>query len=84
MEDHDLNYADFEGTIQNGEYGAGTVEIWDKGEYELIEKNTKAIKFNANGKIFKGIYILYRFPRAGKNAWLLFKISKSRKIRKRY
>ncbi len=84
VEDHDLNYAEFEGTIQNGEYGAGTVEIWDKGEYELIEKDSKLIKFNAKGKIFKGIYVLYRFPKVGDNAWLLFKTSKIRKITKRY
>jgi bifunctional non-homologous end joining protein LigD len=35
VEDHDLAYADFEGTILEGEYGAGEVRIWDKGEFRL-------------------------------------------------
>lgn len=73
VEDHELGYADFEGVIPEGEYGAGTVEIWDKGNYEVLEMDKNSIKFKADGRKFKGNYVIYRFPKAGKNSWLLFK-----------
>jgi DNA ligase D-like protein (predicted 3'-phosphoesterase) len=67
--DHELSYASFEGEITDG-YGAGTVEIWDKGEYELIElKPEKKIEFELNGQRLKGRYIMVSTDRG----WLLFK-----------
>jgi len=71
VEDHPLGYADFEGIIPEGQYGAGKVEIWDKGAYQLLERTENKIIFDLNGKKLKGTYCLIRF-KANKN-WLFFK-----------
>lgn len=73
VEDHELEYADFEGDIPEGEYGAGKVEIWDNGTYELIDKKPKKIAFELHGEKLKGKYTLIQFGKEEKN-WLLFKI----------
>jgi DNA ligase D-like protein (predicted 3'-phosphoesterase) len=70
VDDHDLDYADFEGTIPDGEYGAGTVKIWDSGSFIFVEKTDKKLVFDLKGKILKGTFCLINFR--GKN-WLLFK-----------
>ncbi|MBO3763192.1 MAG: 3'-phosphoesterase [Candidatus Brockarchaeota archaeon] len=72
VEDHKLEYADFEGVIPEGEYGAGKVLIWDKGTYELVEKSENKIKFKLFGKKLKGIYQLLKFKEG--NQWLLMKL----------
>jgi len=72
--DHDLSYADFEGVIPEGQYGAGKVEIWDKGTYELEEKRPDKIIFILYGKKLKGHFCLLKFERAGKKDWLIFKM----------
>ena len=76
VEDDDLLYADFEGVINEGNYGAGTVKIWDKGDYDLLEKSDKEIKVFLRGKKLKGKFILLRFPKAdnGSKAFLFFKM----------
>lgn len=71
VEDHPLEYATFEGTIPEGEYGAGTVEIWDKGTYGLIDRKEDKIVFNVEGQRLKGNYVLVRLKNP-KN-WLFFK-----------
>jgi len=71
VEDHPLEYADFEGVIPEGEYGAGVVEIWDKGTYRLIDRKPNKIVFEINGKRLKGRYCLLRFK--GEKNWLFFK-----------
>jgi bifunctional non-homologous end joining protein LigD len=73
VEDHALEYANFEGTIPKGEYGAGTVEIWDRGTYDIHEWTDKVIVVTLHGERVQGTYNLVRFPRSGVNAWLLFK-----------
>lgn len=74
VDDHDLDYADFEGEIPEGEYGAGTVEIWDKGTIELLESSEKKYLVDFSGKLLKGKYALIRTKMGGnpKN-WLFFK-----------
>jgi len=71
VEDHMLSYIGFEGTIPAGEYGAGTVEIWDKGTYTLKHRSPNKIVFTLQGMRLSGDYTLLRF-RQDRN-WLLFK-----------
>ncbi len=84
VEDHDVDYIDFEGTIEEGNYGAGEVKIWDSGEYELIsekhneEGNPKELVFNLYGKKLKGEYALVKTRGFGsgkskEKSWLIFK-----------
>jgi DNA ligase D-like protein (predicted 3'-phosphoesterase) len=73
-EDHPYEYAGFEGTIPKGQYGAGTVKIWDKGSFEPKLWEDDKIEFTLNGQKLKGRYILVRLKRAkDDNAWLLLK-----------
>ena len=76
VEDHPLDYADFEGTIPEGNYGAGKVEIWDNGTFELIKKNSKEIEFKLKGKKMKGIFVLIKTNYGNKpgKSWLFFKV----------
>jgi len=74
-EDHPVDYADFEGTIPEGQYGAGKVEIWDKGTYVLDERKEDEIIIRINGKKLKGRYCLIKFKGQEKN-WLFFKCGK--------
>ncbi|MEM3550835.1 MAG: DNA polymerase ligase N-terminal domain-containing protein [Candidatus Bathyarchaeia archaeon] len=71
VEDHDLSYVDFEGVIPEGMYGAGSVEIWDRGTYTLKSRSNDKIEFRLRGERLSGEYALIRF-KGGKN-WLLFK-----------
>lgn len=71
-EDHPVDYADFEGIIPEGQYGAGEVKTWDKGTYELESRKDDKIVVRINGKKLKGRYCLIRFKGQEKN-WLLFK-----------
>ncbi len=73
VEDHDLEYANFEGVIPKGLYGAGEVKIWDKGTYEILERTGDKIVINLQGKKLKGEYALIRFKKAGEKEWLFFK-----------
>ena len=71
VEDHPVEYASFEGTIREGEYGAGTVEIWDKGIYKLIDRKEDKLIVKIDGAKLNGVYVLIRFK--DKKNWLFFK-----------
>ena len=57
-EDHPVDYIDFAGTIPAGEYGAGTVEIWDRGTFRLDNKSDRELEFNLRGDRLQGDYVL--------------------------
>jgi len=73
VEDHPLDYAGFEGVIPEGEYGAGTVRIWDRGTYETHAWTEDKIHVTLRGERLKGGYELVRFRKSGEKEWLLFK-----------
>jgi bifunctional non-homologous end joining protein LigD len=75
VEDHPLDYATFEGEIPKGEYGAGTVEIWDRGTYELVEeKKDGGLTVRLEGDRLQGLWTLVPAKLDGdpKN-WLLIR-----------
>ena len=74
VENHPLDYADFEGVIEEGQYGAGTVKIWDKGIYDVEEWTPDRLVFHLNGSHLKGRYCLVRFKQGGERSWLLFRL----------
>ena len=81
VEDHPLDYASFEGTIPEGEYGAGTVIVWDRGTFRtqgaagleaMLEKG--AVKVEITGEKLRGGFALVRTRFGGKKTnWLLIK-----------
>ena len=87
VEDHPIDYMKFEGVIPEGNYGAGTVMVWDFGNYMALGATTMAesekmiskglregmVKFVLNGKKLQGGFALIKTNLAGKNSWLLIK-----------
>lgn len=84
VEDHPLEYGDFEGTIAPGQYGAGTVQLWDRGYWEADGTRTPQemladgeLKFQLAGQRLKGGWVLVRMRkdkyRSKRNNWLLIK-----------
>src|SRR5262249_47792079 len=87
VEDHPIPYANFEGTIPKGSYGAGEVSIWDRGTYEpaggeeqlLRGLHAGKIEFTLHGEKLNGRFALVRMARGGrKENWLLIKIRDER------
>jgi bifunctional non-homologous end joining protein LigD len=82
VEDHPMEYASFEGTIPEGQYGAGSVMVWDEGTWEPREDPDEGLakgrlKFSLHGKKLKGNWTLVRMGGKGekksKSSWLLIK-----------
>lgn len=89
VEDHPFDYKDFEGIIPQGEYGGGTVILWDEGTYEALEAKDEdivgqekyllkelkkgSVKMILHGKKLKGEFALVKTKGMGENAWLLIK-----------
>ena len=87
VEDHPYDYKNFEGIIPEGNYGAGTVMVWDEGTYQSLEGGSKAmqeksllqqlkkgsLKFELHGQKLKGEFALVKLKGSEENAWLLIK-----------
>ena len=100
VEDHPVDYIDFKGTIPEGNYGAGKVIIWDKGNFMAINKDHEPItekqaladikkgeiKFFMNGKKLKGEFVLVHLKNDARssNSWLLIKHRDDYAVDKKY
>jgi len=73
VDDHDLEYASYEGIIPAGQYGAGAVVTWDAGTYEVTSWKPTEIVFELHGKRLRGGFALVRLSRGKENEWLLLK-----------
>ncbi len=80
VEDHPLEYGGFEGVIPKGNYGAGSVMLWDRGTYELLgdasaeEQLARGdFKFRLHGEKLAGEFAIVRMKRGKGNEWLLLK-----------
>lgn len=82
VEDHPLNYMKFEGTIPKGQYGGGTVMVWDIGTYDLLEgsKPGRDLKVHLHGKKLNGVWHLFHIrSEDDKPVWLIVKSKPSHK-----
>src|SRR5579863_8118412 len=80
VEDHPIEYGSFEGVIPKGNYGAGSVMLWDRGTYELVGEASAEeqlvrgdFKFRLHGEKIRGDFALVRTKRGKGNEWLLLK-----------
>jgi bifunctional non-homologous end joining protein LigD len=72
-EDHPLEYLEWEGEIPKGEYGGGTMTIWDSGTYELEKWEAGKVMVDFHGKRLQGRYALFRAGKAEKD-WMIHRI----------
>jgi len=74
VEDHPLEYAGFSGVIPEGQYGAGVVEIWDRGTYVPVSVKEDKLVIDIHGERLKGRYCLVKTKLGKGNNWLFFKM----------
>ena len=74
-EDHPLEYLDFHGEIPTGQYGAGTMTVWDSGTYELEKWNDREVVLTFHGDRVRGTYVLFKTDKepAG-NQWMIHRM----------
>jgi bifunctional non-homologous end joining protein LigD len=75
-EDHPLEYLEFEGEIPKGNYGAGTMRIWDRGTFELHKWEDRKVEVTFHGERLRGRYGLFPIGRDGesKNDWMIHRM----------
>jgi DNA ligase D-like protein (predicted 3'-phosphoesterase) len=73
VEDHPVDYLTFEGTIPEGQYGAGQVRIWDQGTSILEKREPNELKFDLHGRRLAGQYVLIRLEQRPRQ-WLFLKL----------
>lgn len=75
-EDHPLEYLEFEGTIPKGQYGAGVMEIWDRGSYEAEKFEPAKVVARFDGERLRGRYALFRIRKSAERAdsWLIHRM----------
>jgi DNA ligase D-like protein (predicted 3'-phosphoesterase) len=73
VDDHEVSYIDFEGEIEDGNYGAGRVTVWDRGEFELVDRKEYKLVFNLAGKKLRGSYVIIHTK---ENLWIIMKMKK--------
>ncbi len=71
-EDHPIEYANFEGSIPEGNYGAGTVKIWDRGKCKIISRRPEKIIVEIKGEKLKGSFVLIK-TKFSQKSWLFFR-----------
>ena len=72
VDDHDLAFGDFSREIPAGQYGAGTIAVWDRGNYECHECTAARIRFSLHGQRVIGTFTMVRFKRGAERNWLIW------------
>jgi bifunctional non-homologous end joining protein LigD len=75
VEDHALEYATFAGEIPKGEYGAGSVAIWDHGTYDCEKWTEREVMVDLHGTRAKGRYVLFKTGTGAKDNWLIHRMA---------